>query len=79
MAGLKFRTDQDKQVLLTNFSKRGWVRATEENDWNFFFASPHSIKLLFSTESGTRLNDNQLVSHFPNHYELTRKDLMVPS
>ena len=24
-----------------------------------------------------RLNDNQVVSHFPNHYELTRKDLMV--
>ena len=24
-----------------------------------------------------RLNDSQVISHFPNHYELTRKDLMV--
>ena len=23
------------------------------------------------------LNDNQIVNHFPNHYELTRKDLIV--
>ena len=28
-------------------------------------------------ESGFRLNDNQIVNHFPNHYELTRKDLIV--
>jgi len=32
---------------------------------------------LFSAETSTRLADNQVVSHFPNHYELTRKDLMV--
>ena len=29
------------------------------------------------SESGIRLNDNQIVNHFPNHYELTRKDLIV--
>ena len=27
-------------------------------------------------ESGYRLNDTQLILHFPNHFELTRKDLM---
>ncbi len=27
--------------------------------------------------AGTRLTDSQMVNHFPNHYELTRKDLMV--
>lgn len=27
--------------------------------------------------SGIRLNDHQVINHFPNHYELTRKDLMV--
>lgn len=26
---------------------------------------------------GIRLNDMQIINHFPNHYELTRKDLMV--
>ena len=78
MSHVRWRTDQEKYVLLSNFNKRGWARGSEEgNDWNIFFASPHSTKLLFSAETSTRLADNQVVSHFPNHYELTRKDLMV--
>ena len=75
---LRWRADQDKFVLLSNFAKRGWVRGSEDGtDWNVFFASPNSTKLLFSAETGTRLTENQVISHFPNHYELTRKDLMV--
>ena len=35
------------------------------------------MRNIFGIDSGIRLNDNQLVNHFPNHYELTRKDLMV--
>ena len=46
-------------------------------DWNLYWASPQGAKAIFSADSGVRLNDNQVVSHFPNHYELTRKDLMV--
>ncbi|KAJ8328168.1 hypothetical protein BDV3_005455 [Batrachochytrium dendrobatidis] len=30
-----------------------------------------------SSESGYRLSDNQIINHFPNHIELTKKDLMV--
>lgn len=33
--------------------------------------------MLFNPDSGIRLNENQLINHFPNHLELTRKDLMV--
>ncbi|KAJ2946079.1 hypothetical protein O0L34_g4998 [Tuta absoluta] len=32
--------------------------------------------MLFSAENSNRLNDNQMVNHFPNHYELVRKDLL---
>ncbi|XP_026677554.1 probable tubulin polyglutamylase TTLL1 [Diaphorina citri] len=32
---------------------------------------------IFSLELGYRMNDNQIINHFPNHYELTRKDLLV--
>ena len=36
-----------------------------------------SSRAIFSPESGgLRLQDHQLINHFPNHYELTRKDLM---
>jgi tubulin polyglutamylase TTLL1 len=74
---LRFRSDLDKHVLISNFTKRGWTRSLDDTDWNFFWASPHSVKAIFSTDSHTRLHDHQLISHFPNHCELTRKDLMV--
>jgi len=39
--------------------------------------SVQTIRNVFSVETGYRLSDDQIVNHFPNHYELTRKDLMV--
>ena len=30
-----------------------------------------------SPDSGIRLSDSQIINHFPNHLELTKKDLMV--
>ncbi|OCT86043.1 hypothetical protein XELAEV_18019737mg [Xenopus laevis] len=78
MAGkLKWVTDIEKSVLINNFEKRGWVQVTESEDWNFYWMSVQTIRNCFSVENGFRLSDDQLVNHFPNHYELTRKDLMV--
>ena len=37
----------------------------------------HTVKMIFNPENNIRLHDQQLINHFPNHYELTRKDLMV--
>lgn len=42
-----------------------------------FRMSVQTIRNIFSVETGYRLSDDQIVNHFPNHYELTRKDLMV--
>ncbi|XP_048463822.1 polyglutamylase complex subunit TTLL1-like [Rhincodon typus] len=39
--------------------------------------SVQTIRNVFSVENGYRLSDDQIVNHFPNHYELTRKDLMI--
>lgn len=36
-----------------------------------------TVRNLFNPKSGIRLTDHQVINHFPNHYELTRKDLMV--
>jgi tubulin polyglutamylase TTLL1 len=37
----------------------------------------YSTKQVFSADNHYRLGDHQLINHFPNHYELTRKDLVV--
>ncbi|XP_064634359.1 polyglutamylase complex subunit TTLL1-like isoform X2 [Lineus longissimus] len=76
-ARLKFASDMDKSVLLNNFEKRGWINVSADEDWNFYWASVGTIRSIFSVETGYRLCDDQVINHFPNHYELTRKDLMV--
>lgn len=75
---VKWLADNEKSVLVNNFEKRGWIRATsEEEDWNFFWTSVQTTRCIFNLDSGYRLGDDQLINHFPNHYELTRKDLLV--
>ncbi|XP_033218009.1 probable tubulin polyglutamylase TTLL1 [Belonocnema kinseyi] len=70
-------TDMDKSVIVHNFEKRGWMQVGPEDDWNFYWAVIQSCRSIFSVEAGYRMNDNQIINHFPNHYELTRKDLLV--
>ncbi|POM66434.1 Tubulin-tyrosine ligase family [Phytophthora palmivora] len=72
----RWRVDAEKNVVVWNFERRGWTK-TEGDDWNIYWASKTSIKNMFNPETGIRLVDGQYVNHFPNHYELTRKDLMV--
>ena len=36
-----------------------------------------TAKQIFNPDSGVRLNDYQIVNHFPNHYELTRCVILV--
>ncbi|NXQ98326.1 TTLL1 polyglutamylase, partial [Sagittarius serpentarius] len=76
-AKVKWVTDIEKSVLINNFEKRGWIQVAENEDWNFYWMSVQTIRNVFSVETGYRLSDDQIVNHFPNHYELTRKDLMV--
>ncbi|KAI5617836.1 putative tubulin polyglutamylase TTLL1 [Silurus asotus] len=79
MAGkVKWVTDIEKSVLVNNFEKRGWTQVTDTEDWNFYWQmSIQTIRNVFSVDTGYRLSDDQMVNHFPNHYELTRKDLMI--
>ena len=73
---MKWKVDSDVTVVTQNLSRRCGSR-TEGEDWNVYWANVASVKAIFHPDSGLRLTDNQLINHFPNHYELTRKDLMV--
>lgn len=74
---LKWKVDMDNRSVVTeNFEKRGWVKAQGAEEWNIFWASKDGVRTIFNPETGHRLGELQLLNHFPNHYELTRKDLM---
>lgn len=46
-------------------------------DWNFFWMTVGRIRTIFQgVNLDFRLQDTHIINHFPNHYELTRKDLM---
>ena len=72
-----YKHDYEKQVIVTNFERRGWQKASNEEDWNIYWANAQTARAIFNPENAVRLRDDQLINHFPNHYELTRKDLMV--
>eukprot|EP01029_Cantina_marsupialis_P006361 TRINITY_DN169984_c0_g1_i1.p1 TRINITY_DN169984_c0_g1~~TRINITY_DN169984_c0_g1_i1.p1 ORF type:complete len:398 (+),score=63.25 TRINITY_DN169984_c0_g1_i1:91-1284(+) len=72
-----YKTDLEKSTLITNWEKRGWTKVPDGEDWSVYWASVHTIKMIFNPDTGRRLLDHQVLNHFPNHYELTRKDLMV--
>jgi tubulin polyglutamylase TTLL1 len=74
---IRVRTEFEKSALLSNFQQRKWVRVYDTRDWNFYWASVGSVRQIFNPDSGFRLADDQIINHFPNHYELTRKDTMV--
>lgn len=71
----KWRTDFDKFVIQANFQRRGWqpVEHSEAKDWDMYWASVSTVRDIFLPENGIRLAPNQLINHYPNHYELTRK------
>ena len=77
LARFKWKLDYEKSVLSETFERReGWAR-TEDDDWNFFWASAFTVQGIFNPEKGRRLADDQLVNHYPNHFELSRKDFLL--
>jgi tubulin polyglutamylase TTLL1 len=62
---------------LFSFDKRHFRRTDSDREWHFFWATVSTVRGIFHPDSGYRLADDQMINHFPNHFELTRKDLMV--
>jgi hypothetical protein len=74
---VRWKSDLNKVVITSNFEARGWQPAETEEGWDIWWASTNSVQQLFSPGSLTKLRPGQLVNHFPNHFELTHKDLLV--
>ena len=74
---LGWKSDLNKDVIIQNFTDRFWEEIEDDDNWNFFWASVNTIRQIFSGKSYVKLTDYQILNHFPNFYELTRKDLMA--
>lgn len=75
---LKWKTDLNVSVVTENFSERGWNECSDDDEnWNLYWASVNSVRNIFNGKTFIKLNDNQIINHFPNFYELTRKDYMA--
>ena len=55
-------------------SKPGWEETDSDTDWDLNWADVGWIRDYFDH---MQFDDQQRVNHFRNHYELTRKDLLV--
>ncbi|CCW71715.1 unnamed protein product [Phytomonas sp. Hart1] len=55
--------------------EEGECDQTGMGEWHFYWMTVARVCVIFATVE-FRLQDNQIINHFPNHYELTRKDLM---
>ncbi|GAX80569.1 hypothetical protein CEUSTIGMA_g8006.t1 [Chlamydomonas eustigma] len=77
--GIRFKTDFSQFVVSANLKRRGWEEITSvlDDDWDIYWANVATVKFIFGPDNGLRLQAGQLINHFPNHYELTRKDLLV--
>ena len=73
---LKWKLDLERPVISENFTERNWKKV-ENNNFNIYWVSVKLIKQIFDPKSLKKLKKNQIINHFPNHYELSRKDLLI--
>ncbi len=71
---LTYKTDMDKSVIIENYNERGWTETEDEDNWNVYWASVNTVRNIFNGKSMIKLQDNQILNHFPTWFELCRKD-----
>ena len=76
---IKYKSDISRPTIIQNCKERNWeIIPIEDQKFNIYWATVKTIRTkIFNPRSKIRLQKHQLVNHFPNYYELTRKDLLV--
>ncbi|KAG6610866.1 Tubulin-tyrosine ligase family [Phytophthora cinnamomi] len=72
---VRFRTSLHNTVLDVMQRQGGWIETDSDLDWDLHWADVGWIRE--NLDAFTPLQDHQRINHFQNHYELTRKDLLV--
>lgn len=69
-------TDSKALPLIINFKNRKWIPRKFNESWNIYWANASNGSKIFHLKGRFCLQKYQLVNHFPNSYELSRKDLL---
>ncbi|ALC48977.1 CG8918 [Drosophila busckii] len=73
-----YSTDCDKTALINNFQKRGWQKVPAfDGEWNLYWACAQNCRYIFGVDHPYRMRSDQMINHFPNSMEMSRKDLLV--
>ncbi|KAI9993227.1 hypothetical protein PInf_015298 [Phytophthora infestans] len=72
---IRFRTSLSNTVLDVMQRQGGWIETDSDLDWDLHWSDIGWIRE--NLDAFTPLQDHQRINHFQNHYELTRKDLLV--
>ncbi|TPX46495.1 hypothetical protein SeMB42_g03667 [Synchytrium endobioticum] len=70
---IRFRTSL-RNTICDVMRDRGWKETDSDTDWDVFWADVHWLHEFFDK---SYFSEYQRINHFRNHYELTRKDLLV--
>ena len=65
---LGWKSDLNKDVIIQNFTDRFWEETEDDDSWNFYWASVNTVRQIFNGKSYVKLNDYQILNHFPNFY-----------
>ncbi|RUS81101.1 hypothetical protein EGW08_011141 [Elysia chlorotica] len=72
---IRFRCSLQNTILDVLRARPGWIEVSNEGGaWDFYWADVWWMKEIFDR---AYLEDQMRLNHFRNHYELTRKNLMV--
>eukprot|EP00924_Labyrinthula_sp_SR-Ha-C_P003215 maker-scaffold_15-snap-gene-2.24-mRNA-1 protein AED:0.49 eAED:0.49 QI:0/0/0/1/0/0/2/0/90 len=69
-----YRVSTRNIILDVLKSRKGWRETTSEVEWDLNWADTTWIK---DNLGQLRLDSDQKLNHFRNHYELSRKDLLA--
>ncbi|ETV97174.1 hypothetical protein, variant 2 [Aphanomyces invadans] len=73
---VRFRTSLHNTVCDVMSSLDGWGETDSEMDWDLHWADVGWIREYYDLVQ-PKLHEHQRLNHFKNHYELTRKDLLI--
>uniref|UniRef100_A0ABM5G4Y2 Tubulin--tyrosine ligase-like protein 9 n=1 Tax=Pogona vitticeps TaxID=103695 RepID=A0ABM5G4Y2_9SAUR len=73
-ACIRFKCALTNTILDVLRQRPGWVEVKEEGEWDFYWCD---VRWLQENFDHTYMDEHVRISHFRNHYELTRKNYIV--